>query len=209
MKRSAKKTTKAKCNFICILCGLVDRLFGRIHINENGEAISGFIAERKEAYIKNASMEIDSAQSSINGSRTFADEQISQFSEEDVQLLCHEYATTANERRRGKKVAENIDSLFNVNNSVKAANVKLHGGLDTHNAEFKRQLTAYLLAGIGRKKRETLDFEASTNASYESLVAYETYLESYRYVDTYIKEFVDKVVNYADKISKIEEKKYD
>lgn len=204
MKKSAKKAAKTKCNFICILCGLLDRVLGRIHINENGEAISGFIAGRKEAYIKNASQEIEKAQKEINGFRTFADEQISHFSEEDVQLLYHEHAT-ANERRRGKKVAENIDSLFNVNNSVKAADVKLHGGLDTHNAEFKRQLTAYLLAGVGRKKRETLDFEASTNASYESLVAYETYLESYRYVDTYIKEFVDKVVNYADKISKIEE----
>ena len=204
MKKSAKKVAKTRCNFVCILCGLIDRVFGRIHIDENGKAISGFIAGRKEAYIKNASAEIDSAQKEVNGCRTFADEQISQFSQEDVRLLyhCHE---TAGERRRGKKVAESIDSLFNVNNAVKATHVRLHTGLDTHTAEFTRQMTAYLLAGLSRKKRSSLNFDKNTTLSYEMLGAYITYLESYRYVDTYIKEFVDKVVNYEEKISKVEE----
>lgn len=190
------KRTKTKCNFICVLSGLIDRLFRRIHINENREAISGFIAERKEAYIKNASFEIDAAQKEVNGCRAFADEQISQLSEEDVKLLYQEHHKTTAERRRGKKVAENIDSLFRVNNSIKATHVKLHSELDSNRAELKRELTAYLLAGIGRKQRNSIDIEASTNASYELLVAYSTYLESYRYVDTYIKEFVDKIVNY-------------
>ncbi|MDE5765277.1 MAG: hypothetical protein K2I00_10020 [Ruminococcus sp.] len=59
MKGHAKGVVKTKCNFVCVLCGLIDRLFGRIHIDENGKAISGFIAGRYEAYIKNASMEIE------------------------------------------------------------------------------------------------------------------------------------------------------
>ena len=197
------KRIKNKSNFICVVSGLVDRLFRRIHINENREAISGFIAERKEAYIKSVSFEIDAAQKEVNSCRTFADEQISQLSEEDVKLLYQEQHKTTAERRRGKKVAENIDSLFRVNNSIKATHVKLHGELDGNRAELKRELTAYLLAGIGRKQRSSIDIEASTNASYELLVAYSTYLENYRYVDTYIKEFVDKIVNYRDKISRI------
>lgn len=197
------KRTKTKSNLICVLSGLIDRLFRRIHINENREAISGFIAERMEAYNKNASFEIDAAQKEVNSCRTFADEQISQLSEEDVKLLYQEQHKTTAERRRGKKVAENIDSLFRVNNSIKATHVKLHGELDGNRAELKRELTAYLLAGIGRKQRSSIDIEASTNASYELLVAYSTYLENYRYVDTYIKEFVDKIVNYRDKISRI------
>lgn len=196
------KWIKNKSNFICVVSGLIDRLFRRIHINENREAISGFIAERMEAYIKNVSFEIDAAQKEVNSCRAFADEQISQLSEEDVKLLYQQHKTTS-ERRRGKKVAENIDSLFRVNNSIKATHVKLHSELDGNRAELKRELTAYLLAGIGRNQRSSIDIEASTNASYELLVAYSTYLESYRYVDTYIKEFVDKIVNYRDKISRI------
>lgn len=204
MKGHAKGVVKTKCNFVCALCGLIDRLFGRIHIDENGKAISGFIAGRYEAYIKNASMEIDSAQSEINNIRTFADEKISQFSESDVELL-YCIPDSPNGRRKGKMVANNIASLFEVNNSVKAEYVKLHSDLDNHNAEFKRQLTAYLLAGISKNKRSTLNIEQNTTASYDTLVAYTTYLESYQYVDTYIKEFVDKIVDYSDKISKVEE----
>lgn len=135
MKRCAKKTPKEKCIFVCILCGLIDRILCRIPIDENGRAISGFIAGRYEAYIKNSSVEIDTAQSEINSRITFANEQILQFDEIDVELL---YRTPENlrKRRKGKMVTSNIASLFEVNNSVKAIHVKLHIGLDNHNAEL-------------------------------------------------------------------------
>lgn len=135
MKRRAKKTAKEKCIFVCILCGLIDRILCRIPIDENGRAISCFIAGRYEAYIKNSSVEIDSAQSEINSCITFANEQILQFDESDVELL-YRAPENSRERRKGKMVASNIASLFEVNNSVKATHVKLHIGLDNHNAEL-------------------------------------------------------------------------
>lgn len=198
------KRIRAKCNFICTLCGIIDKIFKKVQIDKNGNAMSGFISGRKQVFTQNSAVIIDEAQSELNYFRTVSDQQIAQFDKSDVELLNSSELKTPMERRRLLKITESVNILFEVNNAVKKGHVRLHSALDVETEKLRRQITAYLIAAVPKNQRGNLNIERNL-VSFENSVAYETYFVTYRYVDVSITKFVDDVLEYDQKLKRLEE----
>lgn len=185
-----KKTTH-KSNLACRIIGWHDRLFRLVALNSEGLATSSFIEDRKAVFVSEASQAVDSAQRAVITARTKSDEIMTQLSEEDIKLASRGAADVYEERRR-KRVLYLLQELVAIRNEIKATYVKLHSDLDKAQTQIKRELTAYLLAAVSRKK--AVDIAQNATIDYKDKMSYQAYLTSYDHADKVVNEVVDSII---------------
>lgn len=187
----------------CKLQGLKDRVFRQVRLIDGGVYDSGFIESRKHFAIKTASTLINETQERIYTFRTRAEEIIASFDDESIDFIKSKSTYTIQEIRKRDEILNKFKELTEIRNEIKKSYVCLESNLIECHTDLRRQLTAYFIAAVSKKKQ--INLEKNISFDYTETPVYKVYLYFYKKTDQEISDAVNSIVSFQAVDAKLKE----